>query len=284
MTTRAGLAVRLRAMARAIQAGLIPLVIAVSSYGALFGFAVSAATPAPLQPAASRISGVVVDTAGDPLPGVEITIESRADAKAVTDARGVFAIVDLQPGDYVVEASLPGFRRKRLPLSLPQQTSQPLKIVLRVSLFSETPLYFVPEPRDAIRSAAAIARVRLDGFADAKIQCDDLVAIAAVHEATVIEVWTGTLPKSIQIWEDGIGSCMEEDGTMMSSYKQTSAHLIGSEYVIFLHGKPPRFGGLGDMSNAFLVTGSSVETNGFMGLPKTMILREFRQRLQRAAR
>src|SRR5262249_4519527 len=59
------------------------------------------------------IAGVVRDSSGAVLPGV--TVEAASDAliekvrSAVTDAQGLYRIVDLRPGVYKVTFSLPGF-------------------------------------------------------------------------------------------------------------------------------------------------------------------------------
>ena len=59
------------------------------------------------------ISGVVKDESGGVLPGVTVEASSPAliekARNAVTDVQGVYRIVDLRPGTYVVTFTLPGF-------------------------------------------------------------------------------------------------------------------------------------------------------------------------------
>ncbi len=83
------------------------------------GFVVGAsllALPA-LVHAQSAITGVVKDTSGAVLPGV--TVEASSDAliektkSVVTDGDGVYRIVDLRPGTYVVTFTLTGFSTLR---------------------------------------------------------------------------------------------------------------------------------------------------------------------------
>lgn len=63
--------------------------------------------------AQSAIAGVVKDSSGAVLPGV--TVEATSDAliertrSAVTDAQGLYRLVDLRPGVYSVTFTLPGF-------------------------------------------------------------------------------------------------------------------------------------------------------------------------------
>ena len=67
--------------------------------------------------AQSAITGVVRDASGAVLPGV--TVEASSDAliektrAVVTDGSGVYRIVDLRPGRYIVAFSLPGFSTLR---------------------------------------------------------------------------------------------------------------------------------------------------------------------------
>src|SRR5262245_41786907 len=56
--------------------------------------------------AQSSIAGVVKDTSGAVLPGVEVEVKSPAlieqSRTATTDSQGVYRIVDLRPGTYSV--------------------------------------------------------------------------------------------------------------------------------------------------------------------------------------
>jgi hypothetical protein len=63
-------------------------------------------------PTAGRIIGTVVDDQGAPLPGVSVEAKSPrlvGTAAAVTDTNGVYRLLALPPGPYVVTFSLPGF-------------------------------------------------------------------------------------------------------------------------------------------------------------------------------
>src|SRR5262245_6262564 len=67
--------------------------------------------------AQSSITGVVKDTSGAVLPGVTVEATSPAliagSSTAVTDAQGLYRIVDLRPGPYAVIFTLPGFSSVR---------------------------------------------------------------------------------------------------------------------------------------------------------------------------
>src|SRR5688572_23723447 len=78
----------------------------------VFGFAATAAAqPAPLQ-------GIVQDHAGNPLPGVVVTIAHPQETVVrvvVTDLQGGYAVDQLERGtQYRVRISHPDFRKARL--------------------------------------------------------------------------------------------------------------------------------------------------------------------------
>jgi hypothetical protein len=63
--------------------------------------------------AQSAIAGVVKDTSGAVIPGVTVVASSPAliekTREAVSDAQGLFKIIDLRPGAYTVTFSITGF-------------------------------------------------------------------------------------------------------------------------------------------------------------------------------
>src|SRR5258705_6887710 len=93
--------------------------------------------------AQSSITGVVSDASGGVLPGV--TVEAASPAliegvrSAVTDAQGIYKVVDLRPGTYTVTFTLPGFRTlKREGLSLPAEFAATVNADLAVGALEET--------------------------------------------------------------------------------------------------------------------------------------------------
>src|SRR4029434_1315277 len=65
----------------------------------------------------SGIAGAVRDTSGGALPCVTVEASSpcliEVSRTVVTDGQGLYALVDLRPGAYVVTFSLPGFSTLR---------------------------------------------------------------------------------------------------------------------------------------------------------------------------
>jgi hypothetical protein len=93
--------------------------------------------------AQSGFTGVVRDTTGAVLPGVTVEASSPAliekTRTGLTDAQGVYRIVDLRPGVYVVTFVLPGFSTvRREGLDLPASFMATVNAELRVGALEET--------------------------------------------------------------------------------------------------------------------------------------------------
>ena len=93
--------------------------------------------------AQSAITGVVKDTSGAVLPGV--TVEASSDAliekskAVVSDGEGVYRIVDLRPGTYVVTFSLTGFATiRREGIELPSEFTATINADMRVGALEES--------------------------------------------------------------------------------------------------------------------------------------------------
>src|SRR4029453_19402590 len=94
-------------------------------------------------PAQSAITGVVKDSSGAVLPGV--TVEASSDAliektrSVVTDGSGVYRIVDLRPGTYLVSFALSGFSTLRQEgIELPSDFTATINADLKVGALEES--------------------------------------------------------------------------------------------------------------------------------------------------
>src|SRR5215831_8726409 len=73
-----------------------------------------AAAPAAAQDFRGSIAGTVADSTGGVLPGVTVTVtnvDTRVSQQLVTDARGFYEALYLNPGTYSVTAELNGFKK-----------------------------------------------------------------------------------------------------------------------------------------------------------------------------
>src|SRR5687767_1982042 len=111
-------------------------------FGRLLVVSFVALIPA-LAAAQSTITGVVRDSSGAVLPGV--TVEASSDVliervrSVVTDADGVYRLVDLRPGTYDLSFALPGFSTfKRSGLMLPAEFTATINAEMRVGAIEES--------------------------------------------------------------------------------------------------------------------------------------------------
>jgi hypothetical protein len=82
----------------------------------------------------SRISGVVTDQTGAPVPDATVEISGGMDQpkRLQSDTTGRFASTPLPPGTYTLSVTRSGFAPQRLPVSLSDKDSA-LKIVLSLA-------------------------------------------------------------------------------------------------------------------------------------------------------
>ena len=98
---------------------------------------------APLALAQSAIAGVVKDTSGAVMPGVTVQASSPAliekTREAVSDAQGLYKIVDLRPGVYTVTFTLQGFNTvKREGIELTAAFTATVSVEMRVGAVEES--------------------------------------------------------------------------------------------------------------------------------------------------
>ena len=91
-----------------------------------------AATTTAQTPPAETLTGSVVDSSNNVLPGVTVTLTGPERRSVTTDDKGNFAFSALPRGDYELRARLTGFRTVILDLTLPE-ADPPLKITMRLA-------------------------------------------------------------------------------------------------------------------------------------------------------
>jgi iron complex outermembrane receptor protein len=96
---------------------VLALMAGVGGADALF-----ASTPVP--EVAPPILGVVVDSAGRPLPGVQVVVEGTNRA-ALTGANGAFVFRSLAPGEYHLSASVLGYAPAHTEVTVPAEGGRP---------------------------------------------------------------------------------------------------------------------------------------------------------------
>jgi TonB family protein len=118
------------------------------------------AGPAPLQ-------GVVYDTSGAVLPGVEMALLNEQGVKwsTPTDGAGRFEFAPVGAGKYVLEAGVPGFKTFRQDVVLERERDWNKILTLQVGSLEETIQVTARRPRNPVAAAPASSggRVRVGG-------------------------------------------------------------------------------------------------------------------------
>src|SRR6185436_8247445 len=96
----------------------------------------------PVARAQSAFTGVVRDTTGAVLPGVTADVSSPAliekSRMVITDERGSYRVVDLRPGVYTLEFSLPGFNNVKREVELQSNFTATVNVEMTVGATSES--------------------------------------------------------------------------------------------------------------------------------------------------
>ena len=88
---------------------------------------------------AGTVSGEVTDLRGTPLAGTSVVVKTpggKTVTSSTTDAGGIFRVVDLQPGDYLLDVDAKGFFIK----------TDKIKIKPRKTITTHIKLKFKPQP------------------------------------------------------------------------------------------------------------------------------------------
>src|SRR5438132_6218628 len=92
--------------------------------------------------AQSAFTGVVRDPTGAVLPGVTLEASSPALIEklrsVVTDERGAYRIVDLRPGTYTLEFTLPGFTTVKREIELQSNFTATVNVEMTVGTVAES--------------------------------------------------------------------------------------------------------------------------------------------------
>lgn len=136
---------------------------------------------APAQQSPATVTGLITDSGGVPLPGVEVT-SSRPQRRAVTTPDGRFRLGGLEPGDQVLSFRRIGHR------------SLAIHVLLRAGETRDTvvALAVLPVPLDTIRTEAEALEenLRQAGFYDRqRMGLGDFLTRAAIERMAAIDVW-----------------------------------------------------------------------------------------------
>ena len=90
----------------------------------------------------AQINGIVKDQSGAVLPGVTVEASSpvliEKSRSTITDERGTYKMIDLRPGTYSMEFSLPGFAPVKRDVELPSNFTATINAEMKVGGLAES--------------------------------------------------------------------------------------------------------------------------------------------------
>lgn len=114
--------------------------------------------------AQAPLEGVVYDSSGAVVPEVRLTLDGNGrKAEATTDAEGRFAFPAVEPGAYVLETAVRGFKVLRQPMDLKAPTDWSRVITLQLGTLKETINVRGRRGSGTSTAPAAPVRVRVGG-------------------------------------------------------------------------------------------------------------------------
>ena len=158
---------------------------------------------------AGRVTGIVNEIEGGPLPGVRVTIDGlKTHREATTDGNGRFVFQNLAAGGYTVKADLADYVGDTKVVDLSRDGTRNTEFVLHPACLEEGS-YVDGGLRWGLQAAQAILYVRFVAVSDPdRWIVDDQCIIGIDHTATVLSILnmgpdSGTITKTIHMMRDG---------------------------------------------------------------------------------
>lgn len=222
-------------------------------HATLLLLAVLAVAPgAALAQTNSTLTGEVTDNTGGVLPGVTIEASSpvliEGSRLAITDGAGRYTIVDLRPGEYTLNFSLPGFQTIiRDQLDLPASFTMTIDAVLSVGSLEETITVSGEAPVVDVQSTR-------------QVEVIDSETLAAIPTGRNMQS-TGQLIVGVKLNRPEVGLSTAAQQTVMMthgmSWRQVSVAVDGQ-----LVNGTDRDGGIQNYHNQLATQEMSYETSG----------------------
>src|SRR5262249_59861010 len=148
----------------------------------------SAASALAAQDCRGSIAGTVVDSTGGALPGVTVTVtnvDTRVSQTLVTDSRGFYEALYLNPGTYAVSAELSGFKKVTHPTNAVRVSDVlRLDITMATGAIEETVLVVADAP--TINSTTGVTGTTVSAAQIAQLPLGDGTAYMLTRLAPAI--------------------------------------------------------------------------------------------------
>lgn len=108
----------------------------------------------------ATLSGVVSDAKGNPIPGVNVSIQNTAKATA-TDADGKYVVSNLQNGEVVVVASYIGYKTVSTTVTISGNTVQNIAMTDDANVLDDVVVTGVVNPKSRLESSVSVSSIGL---------------------------------------------------------------------------------------------------------------------------
>ena len=108
----------------------------------------------------ATLSGVISDAKGNPIPGVNVSIQNTTKATA-TDADGKYVVSNLQDGEVVVVASYIGYKTVSTAVTISGNTVQDIIMTEDANVLDDVVVTGVVNPKSRLESSVSISSIGL---------------------------------------------------------------------------------------------------------------------------
>ena len=184
----------------------------------------STATGASAQTTEGSIRGIVRDEQGGSLPGVTVTATSTAAPRphtAVTDAEGVYRLLNLPPGDYTIAAEIQGFAKFLRPnVVVRAGLNLSVDIEMKIGTLNETIQVIAETP--LIETTKAVQAVNVSGE-----MAEDIPLGAQKHWSEFLRFAPGAISRDATVNQAPVfyvhGAGITSSSTLIDGADMTSA-------------------------------------------------------------
>jgi hypothetical protein len=181
------------------------------------------------------IAGRIKDASGGVLPGVVVTMSGPKGAQtATTTAGGTYRIDGLVPGEYAIEATLPGFRPARTTVTVTEGRVTRTNLSLRLGFFSIVDYVMPSGIGAALREADVVVHIRVTRALGVRLVNEIMIvtdfeaAVMSVVKSDAKEVANGG---TLRFAQDNAGVWTEEG---YRSVGGETPYAAGDSFIAFM--------------------------------------------------
>ena len=156
----------------------VKLLVCISILGLVFS------TPVRAQVAGATLSGVITDAQGGAVPNAKVTVTNTGTAitaETTTNSAGAYSVPNLNPSDYEVRVSAPGFSTAVSKVTLTVGAKQEMNIALTVGEVSQTVEVTTAAPQIELQSSTLSGNVQAAEIRELPLNGRDWASLATLE-------------------------------------------------------------------------------------------------------